>query len=336
MNEQTLAGILIGESLLMQRVRSDIIRLAPARLPVFVHGPTGSGKELVARALHLASGRPGAFIGINACALGDTLFEDALFGHRRGGFTGADSDSAGFLAEADRGTILLDEITGVPYGLQAKLLRAIELKEFRPIGAKRDQRSDFRVVSASNEDLTVLVQDGRFRRDLAERLCGVTIQLPGLIDRSEDIPLISAAILRELTEDAVVLSDGALLALQEHRWPGNVRELRHVIERAFVFAEGDRVERGDVIHAIERGHVSNSCAVSTPETRCLLEALELAEHRVDVAAALLGVNRATVYRRMRRLGVMPESIRGRRKIARAALVVGDVQPKAHTGGSAVP
>jgi len=335
MNEQTLAGILIGGSLLMQRVRSDVIRLAPARLPVFVHGPTGSGKELVARALHQASGRPGAFVGINACALGDTLFEDALFGHRRGGFTGADSDSAGFLAEADRGTILLDEITGVPYGLQAKLLRAVELKEFRPIGAKRDQRSDFRVVSASNEDLTVLVQDGRFRRDLAERLCGVTIRLPGLDDRSEDIPLISAAMLRELTEDVVVLSDGALLALREHRWPGNVRELRHVIERAFVFAEGCQIERRDVVHAIERGQVSYTSELSTSETRCLLEALELAEQRVDVAAAILGVNRATVYRRMRRLGVRPNAARNGRKGIAVGLKVGKVPSGVLTGGSSL-
>ena len=335
MNDQTLARILIGESLLMRRVRSDILRLAPARLPVFVHGPTGSGKELVARALHQASGRPGAFVGINACALGDTLFEDALFGHRRGGFTGADSDTSGFLVEADRGTILLDEITGVPYGLQAKLLRAIELKEFRPIGAKRDHRSDFRVVSASNEDLTALVHEGRFRRDLAERLCGVTIRLPGLRERSEDIPLISAAILRELTEDDVVLSDRALLALREHRWPGNVRELRHVIERAFVFADGSQIEARDVVHAIERGQISHSCALSTSETRCLLEALELAEHRVDVAAAILGVNRATVYRRMRRLGVLPNAARSKHRVAPTPLAVADVPPEMQTGGSSI-
>jgi len=335
MNEQTLAGILIGESLLMQRVRSDIILLAPARLPVFVHGPTGSGKELVARALHVASGRPGAFVGINVCALGDTLFEDALFGHRRGGFTGAETDSAGFLAEADGGTILLDEITGVPYGLQAKLLRAIELKEFRPIGAKRDQRSDFRVVSASNEDLTGLVQGGRFRRDLAERLCAVTIQLPGLSDRSEDIPLISAAILRELTGDAVVLSDGALSVLREHRWPGNVRELRHVIERAFVFAEGNRIERGDVIHAVERGQVSCASSFSTEETRALLEALERAGQKVDVAAAILGVNRATVYRRMRRLGVLPNAMRNGRTGARSPLAAHHVSSEVPNGGSSI-
>ena len=122
----------------------------------------------------------------------------------------------------------------------------------------------------------MLVQGGRFRRDLAERLCGVTIRLPGLSDRLEDIPLISAAILRELTGDAVALSDGALLALQEHRWPGNVAELRHVIERAFVFAEGDRIERGDVIHAIERRQVSCAYSFSTEQTRALFEALELA------------------------------------------------------------
>lgn len=315
MNEQTLAQILIGESLLMRRVRSDIIRLAPCRLPVFVQGPTGSGKELVARALHQGSGRSGAFVGLNACALGDGLFEDALFGHRRGGFTGASSDAAGFLVEADGGTLFLDEITGVPYALQAKLLRAIELKEFRPIGAKRDQRSDFRVVSASNEELTALVQERRFRRDLAERLCGVTIRLPPLRDRIDDVQLIGEAVLREFTEDqTAVLSDSALAALRKHDWPGNVRELRHVVACAFVFAEGGHIDGRGIVHAIERGPGSSSPAPSTQEVRCLLEALELAGYRVDVAAAILGVHRATVYRRMRRLGIGPNEMHASRGV----------------------
>jgi len=313
MNEQTLARVLIGESLLMRRVRSDIIRLASARLSVFVQGPTGSGKELVARALHEASGRSGAFIGINACALGDGLFEDSLFGHRRGGFTGANADLRGFLMEADRGTILLDEITGLPYALQSKLLRAIELKEFRPIGAKRDERSDFRVVSASNENLAALVREGRFRRDLAERLCGVTIQVPALRDRVDDIALIGAAVLRELTaRDTPVLTHGAIAALQEHDWPGNVRELRHVIERAFAFSDRGHIDSRDVAHALQRGQTSSSEPLTTQETRMLLEALKLADYRVDVAAEILEVNRATVYRRMQRLGVMPAAMRANR------------------------
>lgn len=332
MNEHTLSSILVGESTLMRRVRADIIRLAPARLPVFVHGPTGSGKELVARALHQASGRPGSFVGLNACALGDGLFDDALFGHRRGAFTGANADSPGFLVEADRGTIFLDEITGLPYALQAKLLRAIELKEFRPIGAQRDQRSDFRAVSASNEDLTTLVQQGRFRRDLAERLCGVTIQVPTLRDRVEDIPLIGAAVLRELTsDDTALLSDSVIAALRAYDWPGNVRELRHVIERAFVFAEDGRIERRDVVHAIQRGRVSSSPPSSPHELRCLLEALELAGNRVDVAAAILGVNRATVYRRMRRLGVVARASRGRQNVTAEVIHLRDVStdPPSH-------
>lgn len=148
-----LASVLIGESPSMRHLCQVIRKVASSRLPVLIMGPTGSGKELVASALHMASGRAGAFVAFNVCAVADTMFEDALFGHARGAFTGAVAESAGYLAEADKGGIFLDEISGLPLPSQAKLHRAIETQTFRALGAKRDRRSEFRVLSASNEEL---------------------------------------------------------------------------------------------------------------------------------------------------------------------------------------
>jgi transcriptional regulator with PAS, ATPase and Fis domain len=159
-----LSDILVGASPAMQRVRSQVERFAPLDIPVLVSGPTGSGKELVGAALHRLSGRAGRYVPFNVCAISDTMFEDALYGHVRGAFTGAACETRGYLAEADNGTLCLDEISGLSLGLQAKLLRAIETKSYRQLGASADRRSNFRVVSATNEELSDLVRRGQFRR----------------------------------------------------------------------------------------------------------------------------------------------------------------------------
>ncbi|HJR63809.1 MAG TPA: sigma 54-interacting transcriptional regulator, partial [Gemmatimonadaceae bacterium] len=225
----------------MARVRELVRQIAPTELSVLIEGPTGAGKELVAQAMHAASRRSGRLVAFNVCAIAETMFEDALFGHVRGAFTGATSDAAGYLVEADKGTVFLDEISGLAMGMQAKLLRVLETREFRPVGARLDRRSDFRVVAATNEPLATLLAERRIRADLAYRLGGVVIQVPSLRERPEDVPVLACRFMERARAScgiAVRLSGEALHALQQYDWPGNVRELKNVVERAAVLAEG--------------------------------------------------------------------------------------------------
>jgi DNA-binding NtrC family response regulator len=168
-------ALLIGEAPAVRRLRRTVERIAPSRLPVLIEGPTGSGKELVAELLHQRSGRRGELVAFNVCAIGETMFEDALFGHVRGAYTGASGDAPGFLREAHGGTVFLDEIGGLPPLLQPKLLRALETGVFRPIGSARDSTSDFRLVSATNDGIESLVAAGRVRADIAHRLSGFVV-----------------------------------------------------------------------------------------------------------------------------------------------------------------
>jgi DNA-binding NtrC family response regulator len=282
----------------MRELRALIARVAPTRLPVLIEGPTGSGKELVAAQLHRVSGRTGSLVAFNVCAIGETMFEDALFGHARGAYTGAIGESLGFLREANGGTAFFDEISGLPLPLQAKLLRAIETGVFRPIGAARDARSDFRPIAATNDDLGELVRDGRFRADLWHRLSGVVLRVPALVDRVDDIPVLARHFLgpARMTEEAMA-------ALMSRAWPGNVRELRQVLEAASVFANGAI----DVV-AIEaalanRGANASSPARSLTERSELVALLESAAWDTSRAASELGIHRATMYRRMKRHGI---------------------------------
>ncbi len=307
MTALTLASLL-GESAAMRRVRALIVTVAPTRLPVLVHGPTGTGKEIVAAAIHAESGRRGAFIAFNVCAIGDTMFEDALFGHVRGAYTGAVHDAQGFLREANNGTAFFDEISGLALPLQAKLLRAIELGVFRPIGARHDAASDFRVVAATNERIHDLVDEGRFRADLAHRLGGVVIDLPPLTERVEDIELLACHFARlARPNDRVTIGESGLRLLEQHDWPGNVRELRQVVESAAVFAGASAViDR----HAIQSALSTRSSAVRerahdphAEARRSLVDVLGQCDGNTDRAAQALGVHRATIYRRMKRLGI---------------------------------
>jgi DNA-binding NtrC family response regulator len=197
MSAAMIADLLVGESAVMVRLRDLVLRLAPARLPVLVQGPTGAGKELVAQALHRASGRKGRCVAFNACAIPDAMFEDALFGHVRGAFSGASHDHTGYLGEANGGTVFMDEIGSLGIDAQAKLLRAVETRVFRPVGARRDQESDFRLVTATNVRLGDLVGTGRFRPDLAHRISAAVITVPALAEHPEDIPALAEHFARE-------------------------------------------------------------------------------------------------------------------------------------------
>lgn len=300
------ASALVGSSERMATLRAQITRFARSGIPVLLHGPTGSGKELVAAAIHRESGRSGSMVAINVCAIPDTMFEDTLFGHVHGAFTGATSEMAGVMAEANGGTLFLDEISALPLSSQAKLLRAIDAGVFRPVGAPRDRVSDFRIIAATNESLSQLVATGHFRSDLLHRLGGVVFQIPSLRERIEDIPeLVDHFLARIGSADRCILTGEALRQLAEHRWSGNVRELRHAVERISVLAQGASVTREVVRAALESSPDASSPAAvhHTDEARQFVGVLDQHGWNTAEVARQLGVHRATIYRRMERLGI---------------------------------
>jgi len=227
---------IVGNGEAMQRVRATIARIAAHRTTVLVLGESGTGKELVARALHAESPRADKrFVAVNCAAIPGPLLESELFGHRKGAFTDAVRDKPGLFADADGGTLFLDEVGELPLALQAKLLRALQDSEIRPVGATESMRVDVRVIAATLRDLAVEVAAGRFREDLYYRLNVVPLVVPPLRERAEDIP----ALAQHFAGARARLADDVLAALAGQPWPGNVRELENVIERALVLADGD-------------------------------------------------------------------------------------------------
>ncbi len=296
---------LVGSSSPMRELRALIARVAPLRIPVLIEGATGTGKEVAAALLHRDSERTGGFVAFNVCAVGESMFEDALFGHVKGAYTGALGESLGFLREANGGTVFFDELSGLALTLQAKLLRAIETGVFRPIGAARDVMSEFRTVAATNEQLRELVAEGRFRDDLMHRLSGITLRMPTLAERVDDIPELVRHFVRRLAGHDMPVTSGAIVLLQETPWPGNVRELRQVVEAGVAFAHGELDVRAlelALAHRCGRTSVPR-LVVGHAERRELITVLERTSGDTERAAELLGVHRATVYRRMKRHGI---------------------------------
>jgi DNA-binding NtrC family response regulator len=309
---QAVSEKLLGSSVAIQKVRALIRCVGPTELPVLITGPTGSGKELVAQAIHVASCRNGALVSFNVCAIAETMFEDALFGHVRGAFTGAINSAPGYLREANQGTAFFDEIGGLSLGAQAKLLRAIETRAFRPVGARDDARSDFRMIAAANEDIWSLERAGRFRSDLAHRLSSFVIRVPALRDHAEDIPLLALSFLREFGgQTEASLGRDASRVLTSYDWPGNVRELRHVVRSAMILGGTGDLRAEDVREALSwmapRSAVS---PVRSLADRRFMDVLELCRGDTDEAARHLGVHRTTIYRRMKRMGQRHSSFSG--------------------------
>lgn len=312
MTAAILSDLIVGESDSIRQLRDLIVKLAPAALPILIEGPTGSGKELVAEALHRLSGRSGAYVPFNVCAIPEGMVEDALFGHVRGAYTGAASSRTGYLAEANNGTAFFDEIGGLPLFVQAKLLRALETRHFRRVGDDRDMFSDFRAVAASNESVEERVMTGSFRADLFYRLSGFRLSVPALLDRLSDIPLLVRNLLeRRLAFEGTVTSC-AIRTLQAHTWPGNVRELLRVLEASLILSTGGRITRREIVPSIQRPS-TKSGSLDQFERKRLIELLEQAGDDVAILADQTGVHPATVYRWLNKFGIKIPRRFGRRR-----------------------
>ncbi len=323
---------LIGQSTVMTRLVETINLVAKTDITVLITGETGTGKELVARMIHDLSARAdGPLVTVNCAAIPEEILESELFGHRKGAFTGARADRAGLFVAADGGSIVLDEIGDMPPTLQTKLLRVLQDKELRPLGADRTRMVDVRIIAATNQNLQEKIMAGTFREDLYHRLACVAIQTPALRDIPEDIPLIASHLVarynRELGTNKKI-SDQALRYLVGRRWSGNVRELQNAIKRALIFAKGERLlpEDFDCDLAVLPGTGGSSpdlCERSYPEAkkailerftiRYMTTLLEKTGGNVSRAAKLAGIERQSMQQLLKRYGISADRFRSRRR-----------------------
>lgn len=310
---------IIGKSAVMQQVFDLITQVAPHRSTVLVQGESGTGKELVAKAIHAASGRADApFVAINCGNIPSDLLESELFGHVRGAYTGATNAKKGLFEAASGGTLFLDEVATISMEMQAKLLRVIQEREFRRLGGLENIKVDVRIIAATNVDLQTAVRQGSFREDLYYRLNVIVIKLPGLRERTEDIPALAEHFIRKYGEESrrerLSIDAGALKVLMDHTWPGNVRELENVIERAVVLASGDTITaelfpksittpypEAPVRFVEEDGSLKER--VGAFEKAIILAALEKTDWNQKKAAQLLSVNATTLSEKLKRLKI---------------------------------
>ena len=307
----------IGHDRRMLRIFDLIESVADTKTTILITGESGTGKSMIARAIHRRSSRRDQpFVEVACGALPETLLESELFGHVAGAFTGALGDRQGKFKQADGGTIFLDEVATASPGLQVKLLRVLQDFEFEQVGGTKTFRVDARVILATNEDLARLVAEGRFRQDLYYRVNVINIELPSLRDRISDIPLLAKHFLARVCDDSGKkvrgFSDEALRAMQAYRWPGNVRELQNVVERAVLLGKSDTVRVEDLPPAVlaaspmpiePLGARTLKQALEAPERQIILEVLESHHWNRQLTAEQLGINRTTLYKKMKRLGL---------------------------------
>ena len=308
------SGDLIGDSAAMADVRTRIEKLARTQAPVHISGESGSGKELAARSIHRLSNRADkAFVAVNCGAIPETLMESEFFGYRKGAFTGAEQDREGFFQAADGGTLFLDEVADLPLSMQVKLLRVLQEKKVRKVGATSEEAFDVRIVSATHQTLGTLVEAGRFRQDLYYRLNVIDLNLPSLRERAEDIPLIARFLLDKLGGQQVALAADALRALSSYAFPGNVRELENILERALALCDGTEIN-AEVLSLAPPAEPAGGGQggggkyplqdyLDQTERVAIQEALEQTRYNKTAAARVLGVTFRSLRYRLERLGI---------------------------------
>jgi len=316
---------LMGQSVAIEKIRQLVTRLARSLAPVHIHGESGTGKELVARMLHHRSHRcDKPFIAVNCGAIPAELMESEFFGHRKGSFTGATQNKEGLFQAAEGGTLFLDEVADLPLDMQVKLLRAIQEKSVRPVGAQKEEFVDVRIVSATHEDLAAKVEVGEFREDLYYRINVIELKVPPLRDHPEDIPVLANYFLSQLAEEmgrsAPRLSDSALKRLSQHCFPGNVRELENLLARAITLNDSDVIDAEDIqtdgrknqaaqANSVVVDNLESVCEVGlesyleTVERQILEKALEASDYNKTAAAKKLGISFRTLRYRLKKLNM---------------------------------
>lgn len=319
-------GPLLGQSAPMQKLRSQITKLARSQAPVYISGESGSGKELVARQIHLQGARAKhPFIPINCGAIPAELMESEFFGHKKGSFTGANEDKPGLFEAARGGTLFLDEVADLPLSMQVKLLRALQEKAIRPVGSQQEHLVDVRILSATHKNLADEVAAGRFRQDLYYRLNVIELAVPPLRERPEDIELLSESILKRLNTDGMLVRfhPEALRKLQSYAFSGNVRELENILERAYTLAEGTFIHDYDIqiqqsepsaaqtaqaaqadLTQPELEHIDNlELHLEDIERKLITQALEETRWNRTAAAERLGLSFRSLRYRLKKLGI---------------------------------
>ncbi|RKH23605.1 sigma-54-dependent Fis family transcriptional regulator [Corallococcus sp. CA041A] len=325
---ERLIGAIVGRSAPMRTLARQLDRILQSDVPVCIFGETGTGKELVARAIHEQGARAkGPFVAVNCAAFSEALLESELFGHERGAFTGASAQHRGCFEQAQGGTLFLDEVGEMSPATQVRLLRILQERTLRRVGSTTEVRVDVRIIAATHRDLVAEVKAGRFREDLYYRLAVYPVKVPALRERPTDILSLSDHFLEKYGGASLVLADEAREALVRHRWPGNVRELQNVIQRAILSCDGERIELADLppelrvlvlppvpVAPPQLQRMSEDLAPSPDvvvplrelERREILKALTVTNGSITLAARLLGLGRATLYRRVAELRIQRE------------------------------
>ncbi|MBE0486699.1 sigma-54 dependent transcriptional regulator [Marinobacter sp.] len=323
-------GLLLGESPELRKLRNQTRKLARSQAPVFISGESGSGKELVARMIHLQGPRAeGPFVAVNCGAIPSELMESEFFGHKKGSFTGAVENKDGLFRSADGGTLFLDEVADLPLAMQVKLLRAIQEKAVRPVGDTKELPVDIRVLSATHKNLPELVQEGSFRQDLFYRINVIELAVPPLRERAGDIPVLADHILRRIAQeyecDPARLTAAAIERLQGYDFPGNVRELENILERAFTLCDEDLIDAADLhlgggtvpvgsVHpaldqsdtqpaAVPEGEIDLEGYLESIERQAIEKALEATRWNKTAAAKRLGISFRALRYRLKKLGM---------------------------------
>ncbi|NLX13284.1 MAG: sigma-54-dependent Fis family transcriptional regulator [Phycisphaerales bacterium] len=319
---------IIGHDYKMLRIYDMIDTVAESRTTVLIQGDSGTGKSLIARAIHHRSDRrERPFVEVSCGALPESLLESELFGHVKGSFTGAVGDKAGKFKAADTGTIFLDEISSATPALQVKLLRVLQERQFEPVGSNKTEHVDVRVILASNEDLVRVMEAGRFRQDLFYRINVVTLNLPGLRERIGDIPLLADHFLQryrqELRKEVLGFTEECLEYMRRYPWPGNVRELENVVERAVVLTRNRQIDVYDLPENVVEKARANPAgehiyrpmslkeALEDPEKKIIEQALQANNWNRQITAQILEINRTTLYKKMKRYGLDADPLRSR-------------------------